>query len=131
MTKQCARPSSLKSRSQLRYTKASSSSNYLRKSDRIKSLLALKRRRTSSPARSRRARTTPRNVHFAPGTVATYEKDLPPSDSVYFLPDMGKDQAVDGMGLDGRDVQEVDAAETMILLGSGERSTVLRGGRQS
>ena len=93
MTERCARPTSLKSRSELRYTKASSSI-HLRKSDRIMSLLALKTRLTSSPTRARRAPKSPRNVHFVPGTVATYGKDLPPSESVNFLRDMNEDQTV-------------------------------------
>ena len=65
-----------------------------------------------------RDRTSPRNVHFAPGTVvATYAKELPPSDSFHLPNDMGEDQAaLDGMGLEGDEVHDVDEV-AMILLG--------------
>ena len=116
MAKQCAHPSSLKSRSQLRYTKTSSSNAYLRKSGQLNTLLASKLHRTSSS--HCRDRTSPRNVHFAPGTVvATYAKELPPSDSFHLPNDMGEDQAaLDGMGLEGDEVHDVDEV-AMILLG--------------
>ena len=49
--------------------------------------------------------------------MATYAKELPPSDSFHLPNDMGEDQAaLDGMGLEGDEVHDVDEV-AMILLG--------------